>query len=179
MTKRRHVRKEERVTKEVVKGGAYKPGDRKKRGPRKLPRETIMKRKKSPGRPKGSPNRFPGLLKDALIEAAEYAGRRLPPPKKRGEAVSDLVAYLSHQALHSPNAFMALLGRVMPLQIQHEGDGPLLIVDKVEYHVVDGRDKSGQELDSAEHSPRTLAIEGTAEVVAVDPPGEVQGRSRG
>jgi hypothetical protein len=144
---------------------------RKRGGPRKLPvetRRTYQKGVRHGGRAKGTPNKFPGLLKEALIEAAEYAGRRLPPPKKRGEAVSDLVAYLSHQAIYSPNAFMALLGRVLPLQI--EGDGKnLVMIDKIEMVVVtqDGRHSTV----STERGDEVLSsIEGTSEVLAVDGP---------
>lgn len=151
---------------------------RKRGGPRKLPvqtRRTYQKGVRHGGRAKGTPNKFPGLLKEALIEAAEYAGRRLPPPKKRGEKVSDLVAYLSHQAIHSPNAFMSLLGRVLPLQI--EGDGKnLVIIDKIEMVVVqnDGRHTA---ISTGGDDEVLSSIEGTGEVLAVDEPsGQAPGR---
>ena len=38
-----------------------------------------------------------------------------------------LVGYLEKQALTNPVAFMGLLGKVLPLQLAGEGDGPLEI----------------------------------------------------
>lgn len=167
MAKARKPTKAEKVTREVVRAGHYKPGDRQYRRRKLEPSGTRMGtigKKKLGGRPKGSPNRFPGLLKDALIEAAEYAGRRLPPPKKRGEKVTDLVAYLSHQAIYSPNAFMALLGRVLPLQI--EGDGKnIVMIEKIEMVVVDGRRNADQPGGDDEV---LSTIEGSAQVLAAD-----------
>lgn len=120
------------------------------------------------GRPPGRPNKFPGLLKEALIEAAEIAGNRLAPKGKRGEAQSGLINYLAHQAIHSPNAFLPLLGRVLPLQVENNGTGPLLVVDRIEYHVIDGKDKYGQDVGDGEGA---VTIDGTASVVATDEAG--------
>ena len=63
--------------------------------------------KPGPGRKPGIPNRATGLLKDAIIQAAEQAG---------GEG--GMVAYLTGQANRHPAAFLALIGRVLPLQVQ-------------------------------------------------------------
>lgn len=72
---------------------------------------------KSPGRPKGSPNKTTALLKDAILMAGQNAG---------GEG--GLVAYLQAQALANPGPFMGLLGKVLPLQIAGEGkDGALVV----------------------------------------------------
>jgi hypothetical protein len=60
----------------------------------------------SPGRPKGVPNKTTALLKDAILQAAERAG------DKEG-----LVGYLQTQATANPGPFMALLGKVLPMQI--------------------------------------------------------------
>lgn len=132
------------------------------------------------GRPRGSVNKFPRLLKDALLEAAETVGNKLAPFQKRGPAQSGLVNYLCHQAVKSPNAFMSLLGRVLPLQIESDGNGPVLIVDRIEYHVVDGRDPDGNELERElnEGSQGPLTIDGTAEVTALSPPSQIQGSTR-
>jgi hypothetical protein len=62
------------------------------------------------GRPKGAKNKNSKLLKDAILEAAELAGG------KRG-----MVAYLQLQAEANPTAFMALMGKVLPLQVTGSG----------------------------------------------------------
>lgn len=62
------------------------------------------------GRPKGVPNKVTKALKDAILEAAEGAH-----PK-------GTVGYLRAQAADNPVAFMALLGRVLPMTIQ--GNNP-------------------------------------------------------
>ena len=58
------------------------------------------------GRPTGSRNKVPAILKEAIIKAAELAG---------GE--EGLTGYLQAQANANPSAFMALLGKVLPLQM--------------------------------------------------------------
>lgn len=69
------------------------------------------------GRPKGVPNKTTALLKDAILEAATKAGG------KRG-----LVGYLMTQATANPQSFLPLLGKVLPMQITGEGDGPLQVI---------------------------------------------------
>ena len=61
------------------------------------------------GRPKGVPNKTTALLKDAILQAAHKAG---------GEG--GMVQYLTEQAEKNPNAFMGLLGKVLPMQITGE-----------------------------------------------------------
>ena len=79
------------------------------------------------GRAKGTPNKTTALLKDAILKAAEGAG---------GEG--GMVAYLQSQASANPGPFMALLGKVLPMQIQGDPDGkPLFTV--IERRVVDPR----------------------------------------
>lgn len=121
---------------------------------------------KTGGRQKGTPNRLPGLLKDAIIEAARLAGSYC----RDRPAKDDLVNYLAHQARYTPQSFLPLLGRVLPLQI--EGDGKnLVMIDKIEMVVIRGRDDA----DAAGGDDEVLtSIEGTGAVLAVDgPPGEV------
>ncbi|MDQ0998076.1 hypothetical protein QFZ34_003258 [Phyllobacterium ifriqiyense] len=72
------------------------------------------------GRPAGSPNRISALLKDAILKAATNAGK------------GDMVAYLTQQARDNPGPFMALLGKVLPLQISGDADSPLSIVTRIE-----------------------------------------------
>lgn len=69
---------------------------------------------KSPGRPKGSPNKTTALLKDALLIAAEQAGGK-----------AGMIGYLKTQASENPAAFLSLLGKVLPLQVTGEGGGPI------------------------------------------------------
>ena len=63
--------------------------------------------KPGPGRKPGIPNKANGLLKDAIIQAAEEAGGR-----------EGIVGYLTQQARKHPAAFLALIGRVLPLQVR-------------------------------------------------------------
>jgi hypothetical protein len=68
-----------------------------------------------PGRPKGVPNRTTMLLKDAIIKAATDAGE------------GDMAAYLTTQARENPGPFLALLGKVLPMQIAGDSENPLEI----------------------------------------------------
>jgi len=61
------------------------------------------------GRPKGVPNKVTGALKDMILQALANAGG---------------VDYLKQQAEDNPHAFMALVGRVLPLQVKEGGDDP-------------------------------------------------------
>jgi len=67
------------------------------------------------GRRKGTPNKTTALLKDAILRAAEAAGG------------GDIVQYLTKQALDNPGPFMALLGKVLPMQVVGDPDNPLEI----------------------------------------------------
>lgn len=69
------------------------------------------------GRAKGTPNKTTALLKDAILQAAEAAGG--------GE--QGLVTYLTEQAKTNPGPFMALLGKVLPLQLTGANGGPIEI----------------------------------------------------
>lgn len=69
----------------------------------------------SPGRPKGSPNKTTAILKDAILQAATDAGG------------GNLVEYLKIQAIETPGPFLALLGKVLPLQVVGDSENPLRI----------------------------------------------------
>src|SRR4051794_15111992 len=73
---------------------------------------------KSRGRPKGSPNKTTALLKDAILQAADTAGGQ-----------GGMAAYLASQAKANPGPFMALLAKVLPLQIAGEGKDGALVVE--------------------------------------------------
>ncbi len=62
------------------------------------------------GRAKGTPNKTTALLKDAILKAATNAG-----------GSEGLEGYLKSQALANPAPFMALLGKVLPMQVAHSG----------------------------------------------------------
>jgi hypothetical protein len=68
------------------------------------------------GRPKGAQNKTTALLKDAILKAAEQAGD------------GDMVEYLTLQARTNPGPFMALLGKVLPMQVTGEDGGPVQVV---------------------------------------------------
>lgn len=69
-----------------------------------------------PGRPKGKPNKTTALLKDAILQAATDAGN------------GDMAVYLRAQAIENPGPFLALLGKVLPMQVTGADDGPLQVV---------------------------------------------------
>jgi hypothetical protein len=68
------------------------------------------------GRVKGVPNKSTALLKDAILRAADAAGGK-----------EGLVGYLTMQATQNPGPFMALLGKVLPMQVTGEDGAPLSI----------------------------------------------------
>ena len=67
------------------------------------------------GRAKGTPNKTTALLKDAILQAAGQAGGK-----------DGLVGYLTSQAIENPGPFMALLGKVLPMQIAGDADNPIV-----------------------------------------------------
>jgi len=79
---------------------------------------------KTGGRKKGTPNKTTALLKDAILKAATDAGG------------GDLAAYLQVQARDNPTAFLALLGKVLPLQVAGDADSPLEMIHKIERVIV-------------------------------------------
>ena len=72
------------------------------------------------GRPKGAPNKMPRQLKDMILDALAGAGG---------------VAYLQQCARKHPAPFLALVGKVLPLQVTG-GDGaplvPTIVIHRVE-----------------------------------------------
>lgn len=76
--------------------------------------------KPGPGRPKGVPNKTTALLKDAILRAAANAGD------------GDMVEYLTQQARLNPGPFMALLGKVLPMQVTGEDGDAIKTVTRIE-----------------------------------------------
>lgn len=73
------------------------------------------------GRRPGVPNKTTALLKDAILKAAEGAGGK-----------DGLTGYLKQQATKNPGPFMALLGKVLPMQLSGDADNPLATKHLVE-----------------------------------------------
>ena len=65
--------------------------------------------KRGGGRPKGTPNKTTAALKDLILRALADVGG---------------VDYLVTQAGKNPVAFLALVGKVLPLQVKQDGDDP-------------------------------------------------------
>lgn len=64
------------------------------------------------GRPKGVPNKVNKALKDMILGALHNAG---------GEE------YLTTQAENNPNAFMALVGKVLPVELKNQIEGGMTV----------------------------------------------------
>jgi hypothetical protein len=64
------------------------------------------------GRPKGVPNKLNASLREMILGALSDAGGR---------------DYLVRQAETNPGAFLALLGRILPLQMAGDGSGAVTI----------------------------------------------------
>jgi hypothetical protein len=69
------------------------------------------------GRRKGVPNKTTALLKEAVLLAATEAGGK-----------DGLVGYLKWLAKAEPKAFAPLLGKIIPMQVTGEDDGPVKII---------------------------------------------------
>lgn len=68
--------------------------------------------KKTGGRKKGTPNKVTGELKEMILGALSDVGGR---------------EYLKAQAKTNPNAFLVLVGKVLPYQVTGENGGPIRI----------------------------------------------------
>ena len=76
-------------------------------------------KRKGAGRKPGSTNAASNLLKEAVVEAAAAIGD--------GAGREGLLEYLKARAEDSPAAFMQLLGKAMPLQVQGDSNNPIMI----------------------------------------------------
>lgn len=75
--------------------------------------------RKTGGRQKGTPNKVTALLKDEILEAAALAH-----PEGR-------IGYLRQQAMDNPTAFMTLLGKVLPTQVEGTGEDGAIVFQTV------------------------------------------------
>lgn len=64
------------------------------------------------GRPKGSLDKGNAILREMIVEALDVAGG---------------VQYLVEKAESHPQAFMSLIGRVLPMQVTGEGGGEIKV----------------------------------------------------
>lgn len=76
-------------------------------------KEGVNRGNAGKGRPKGARNKVTTAVKEAIIAAAEAAHDE------------GMFGYLREQANANPTAFMALLGKVLPLQVSGEDGGPI------------------------------------------------------
>jgi hypothetical protein len=114
---------------------------------------------KTGGRKKGTPNKISSALKEAILEAAENAGKRLNP-----DAESGTVAYLEHIAIQEPASFCSLLGKVLPMTIA-DAEQNREIKYVVKSHVVWPKDKDDNVIWpewAKDKSGRALPINGVS-----------------
>jgi hypothetical protein len=74
------------------------------------------------GRPKGVPNKLTTEVKQMILDALEGAGG---------------VDYLIRQAEEKPVAFLALVGKVLPLQVTGAGENGEHLIARIERVIVD------------------------------------------
>lgn len=79
-----------------------------------------MKGQKTGGRRKGTPNKVTATLKDMILQALSNSGG---------------VSYLERQATKNPTAFLALIGRVLPLQVKEDNAEPIVPKPVTHEHV--------------------------------------------
>ncbi len=77
----------------------------------------MAKGKKTGGRQAGTPNKITGELKAMILQALDEKGG---------------VDYLVQVADSHPQAFVSLLGQVLPLQVTGDKDNPLRTVSRIE-----------------------------------------------
>jgi hypothetical protein len=74
-------------------------------------------RPKTGGRQKGTPNKLTADVKAMVLDALDQAGG---------------VAYLLTQAQSNPNAFLTLVGKVLPMTVAGDPENPLGVVTRIE-----------------------------------------------
>jgi hypothetical protein len=89
------------------------------------------------GRKKGSKNKIPMLLKEAILAAAHTVGdfEMIELVAENGRTVrtyirgpGGLQGYLEHVAMQHPKTYAGLLSRILPYQIVGECGGPVEVV---------------------------------------------------
>ena len=87
--------------------------------------ENRPKKPKTGGRTAGTPNKVTKALKEAILEAAEASHK------------DGTVGYLKVQARDNPAAFMTLLGKVLPMQVNGAGENGEHLIRHIERRIVD------------------------------------------
>ena len=64
-----------------------------------------------PGRPKGSKDKIPRMIKESILEAAKRVG-------EDGKGKGGVIGYLRWAAKQHPASFLALIGRCVPLEVK-------------------------------------------------------------
>ena len=72
-------------------------------------------KRKGAGRKIGANGKINKLIREAVLEAADNVG-------SDGKGKGGMVGYLQERAIDQPQAFMGLLGRAMPMQVEGSGD---------------------------------------------------------
>jgi hypothetical protein len=93
--------------------------------------ESRPKKAKTGGRTAGTPNKVTKALKEAILEAAE------------GAHPHGTVGYLKAQARDNPTAFLTLLGKVLPMQINGAGENGEHLIRQVERTIVKASNTNG------------------------------------
>lgn len=73
------------------------------------------------GRKAGSPNKITTELKQTILDALEQSHPE------------GAIGYLKEQAVNNPNAFMTLIGKVLPLSVSGEGKDGSIIIEVVKH----------------------------------------------
>jgi hypothetical protein len=90
----------------------------------------MAKGRKTGGRTKGVPNKLTGTLKEMILQSLSNAGG---------------VEYLMAAAKAHPAAYLALIGRVLPLQVQENNADPRVPVRVVHEYWADNAILSTEE----------------------------------
>lgn len=77
--------------------------------------------RKGAGRKKGSNGTINKLIRECVLRAAENVGRD-------GKGADGMVGYLEARAVDQPQAFMSMLGRIIPMQVEGTGDDGAITV---------------------------------------------------
>ena len=87
---------------------------------------------KTGGRKKGTPNKLTRDIRKAVLDAFEAGGKAeitLKDGKKRAITSPGGADWLREQMILRPEAFMTLLGKVLPTQITGPDDGPVQVAE--------------------------------------------------
>ena len=94
----------------------------------------ITGKNPGPGRPKGSTNKVTRTLKEAILQAFDEVGA---------------VDYLVSVAREDPRTFCALLGKVLPMQVEGHNGEPIILMWAGEEELIERR----KELEAAGKVP--------------------------